>query len=943
MKLPVLSRLLPVLVLVALSTVPASSLENTLVLRATVVPVGTQGATVTFPTGWGREVLNPQLGKDQFRRSTADEYLILVESPGFLVDEESLMETIDPRVNELQSNGLSAAVVPLTPKPLENGLFVRKRVDLKLGSLELSYLVGTVGVPGYRFLVLGWSLRQQFGSLLADVDAILGTLKADPSAPQSRERLRVAQSVVTLDAAAVVVRYPAAFYRKGYSRNPVLLKLQGSDEDLIVSLVEYHGPWLQAAGDLPGELRLSRLTEVGLTPGATGKPLPAAYAEGRNPETANRLGVFWPLGDSGGLEVRVEGRRGFDTLSLVAQDFLRTLTVEVGSLQKALPEKASTPTVRPALGLVARAQRMGLVNDGLVDLFWDSQGEPWVLTEQGAGPLRRGRVDYQVHWDGVEPGVALGAQGALAVREGEIVEVGSSGSTSPELRADVLVAGRGRGGFVLARRPSSDADLAFPWGAGKTQNLVFVGDDGRTTDWGPLAAITQGAYDDGGTLVLVASDRDPVFAPGARVDLTWLREGRVVGRQVWDAVNSIHAAPGGWVVDGSPEGTPGVWLVRADGATTKILGSTGIRVLGWRDQSLWFAFRRNWEAPDSPWDQWSVFALPVSIPTPGLGAPSAREVNETGRRARLDAGYPRLTTRAEALALVTRVRASLWPQGGPTEPGAIDDLLETVLDDGQTLEAGGFRVLTLLLVGSLLDAGAEWVPAEEPSDAFQPSGFKESLFVRVAHAPALIYSALYEEEGWYRPASQMVDDLDGRRLLVGLSPGALQRRQGNLEDPDLPRLLASADAPTLGRWLDDPSRADNRRLRHGVLVALWNRADDRLAPVLARLGDREAGLERLFRLLVAWRTRGYQLEESDFLAVVGASPDEAIPGLKALVQGTHEPMATYFLARAWEFSSYSFGVYNARLCYQTLADDYQAGEALREWASSALTRLESEP
>lgn len=110
-----------------------------------------------------------------------------------------------------------------------------------------------------------------------------------------------------------------------------------------------------------------------------------------------------------------------------------------------------------------------------------------------------------------------------------------------------------------------------------------------------------------------------------------------------------------------------------------------------------------------------------------------------------------------------------------------------------------FALLVALLSDAFLAEGAEWVPGRAwprglPDRAF---GLPSNSYVATYSPAAILSSTLYDDDGYWRPVSEVLAKVEGRELLIGLDAKALRQRHAQSSEAPAWQLLAEAKVAPL--------------------------------------------------------------------------------------------------------------------------------------------------
>lgn len=280
----------------------------------------------------------------------------------------------------------------------------------------------------------------------------------------------------------------------------------------------------------------------------------------------------------------------------------------------------------------------------------------------------------------------------------------------------------------------------------------------------------------------------------------------------WDGHPDVGTASVGWIVNGAPSGRAhGVWHLQPGGALRMLVPGTEMHGVHLDAEGLWFSCQDAegsalWFAPNEVVDRVRASVL----------VPDAAQLEELGESLLRELGTaPR--TRAEVEAALAHLQGLAKRSVGRELPTTAAELDELVLGL-RPVSANGRLVYSLLLAGTALAEGAEWVESRRASwlDWVVAAGsVADHPFAIARHLPSAIVATLDDSEGGAAPAGWLASQLAGRRFLCGVDRQALDAMSATTIPPEFHAAGSPAELVALAR-----SRPTNRFLRNLVYSRL---------------------------------------------------------------------------------------------------------------------------
>lgn len=821
-------------------------------------PIGEHGCSIQLGPAWQRVKLQANLGNDQFvNRGVA---LVLFEQTALAVDEKGLHAALDAICDSMASSVASSAYVGYAQR---NGRSLcQQRLDAVESRVKVSYLISVVHYRTLTVNFLAWAPSSMFPVLKGVVDEAIDSLAADESDAAWVSLNRLVREQAFTDSSMVELGFNPAFWERRPYEEKTLLSLAAGEGDGSCAVFLHSAARdlgeaakanlaaLQAMADPVKDIRQTTIQ-------AQGKPWPALVGRAGEGRGQTVVSVAVAADSRHSLELRLTYPVDEPTAIALARDFLETIAVSYGSDFQAFPEaKAETSDLgEAALALIAAAElevaspwavRSGYrTDDGGLVLLAGKRIDSW---KHGA-PANLFTFADDNFYGTMAPagdGVAL----AEAGKPGRLVRAAAGADAD---WSATLVAGVDGKAFVSVGRVDGSAGRVVP---GQRSELWLRPAKGpaKLLDRfdGPVGAV---AADRSGRVLVAwrASWQDDNGSPETLEICAGAGKARI-DCGAWTAVDTLAGNGAGWLAMGKPlREAYGIYAVGPDGARRLVVSGKDFSLIAGDGERLWFATRRDPDGGQTVWGKSWVYSLPLERAA-RLGADlqpwHAGMLNDLGAGRE----FPNLPDAAAVDGLFDLLDGQAFDRCKRHLPRQAAEI-DAIFDDyhmANEIDAPGMRVLTLVLARYLIHDGALWVPAGGGSPDARAAVGEESRFARNVNLDEVVRSALFDDEGWYRPASSLSRGSDGRPRLVGLDSAALRTWTRDRYASGFAQALATADPQRLAAWLAERGQRENRPLVRAAVEYWLDRGKTAAAEtLLAGLADKQACLATLYRAVMA--------------------------------------------------------------------------------------------
>jgi hypothetical protein len=928
-----------------------------LAVSAGVHEVGSFGATITMDDTWQRTTLDPDLGSDQFASSRGF-YTVILELDGVFERREDFSAVLTDWTSSLDvipeeggakiifesSNGVGRAIRRL--KARFSGMLLAYQLDL-LGRDGLGYMVMTWGSGSNEIDVYDWASRTARSFVFPGPETDWGKL-----AEETEHRFK-------LDRWTVKLSFQESLYTVEPSESPRRFTMSTTDDEVIVHVfLDHMERELEEALDRVVEIidddkvltELSR-GDIELAAGSGRQAILRDTTEGDEYDLAVAI---IPVAENRFLDVRMVSNGTSGHHDLLWQELLATVQVEAPVEVDAFPEVEIKAESNDTLTAAARALleastqmtssdawpgSIRYIDDGLL---LAQEGRRVVLLTPGAEDET---VLYESpEWLAKQSAVRHGEQTLLVGTGNQVFSIVDTQLEPLGFTADALASIDGAR-LLLVRTGEAPELVGFRSLSNPSPAQLIIrdgqGDESVIAELSRLLVSAVAVRPDGGQAVLLARTRslfdltgEPVQARLIEVDLDG-GETRDLGS--WERLQSAAATDHGWLITGEPrQGLNGLYLVTGDGRQELLIsgGAAGLELDG---EDLVFAGTLN--LADDPEDASRTFVYRTKLSEvrrhgPGCQPLAAATLNRISARLGRDQMPPRSSEAVRSiLAAADVICVELTGSKLPVAPGAIDHLLEIISYDDD-LSDGSLELLTVVISGALLDAGATWIDGEPtPASRIGEGRVKESAFAFAIHPGEALLSALFSEDGWWRPVTSILEEAAGRPVLLSCNHEALAQHATELTPAKVRETIEQGSRRQIARMLSD--HPENLYLRRQVYeyLAASGRIKE-LGKLAADFAGSDDGEPKLIDLH-AWLAVRFALESE-------SNPDQLIDDLRQAISSHPDEEAFYLLlGKTYERrASKGYQLYS-RACYDKVLELSSWGN-IAEQAEAALEQLDSQ-
>ena len=922
--------------------------------------IGTLGATIPGDA-WERHTLSADFGPDQFIRADRSFFMVVFESFKLYDERADFMEGLDTFLTGMTVRFPDWKFDPETGYLRSLGFTRATRwVFGEIGSMSLGYEVDLISAgDGVGYVFLSWSPLSDFDALKEQLDRTLSELKlpgpdsewSQRATPTSHKfsfedwtlELRFRDSVFTEGASKPGARYSLVASGGSLAVHIFLDELEG-DADHVLDEVKR----VVAGGDAYQELSRSDLDrDVG-----PGRQL--LMRSGGTPPSDVAIAVIG-LGDDRWVDLRMVSTNRAGHREALWDGLVQSLLITRPEEVDAFPVVAESPTAEPehiepsARQLLEASRDLGAHGSEVVAL----RGSDGLLARDGArlelhSAIGSDDASTEVLYesDRYTPGdvvpwgnriLIVATDGKVsAVADGELQPAGFEADVAAAAGTELLIARNGRREPLLgfAGLPAAGpATILARDGDGKERLVVEL----------PADDVAALAHRPSGDVLVATTPRTELAtddqSSAKRLLLVRDGTGQTVEIGRWDRIDRLEPAPGGWLITGAPSaGRQGVHLVGDAGRSELLLSGDPVG-LSLADGELTFVSGSCLVPADGylPRCVYRADLDRVRELGPTYQPFTSQILNEIGLRVRpqLEGSYvegfpPTREAISEFSAAAEKVAVELAGTGLPRSRAGVDALLSRLSYD-RDLSESGIVLLSVLLTDSLLSDGAMWENAATPALAARGTfGWElKNPFAVGLNPVTAVLSALYEEDGWYRPAQGLLDEARGRTIVLGLDRERVRARVRAAVPPEMEELLRTTRTSQLAAVFE--RKPENVYLRETVYKHLAAHGDFATLATLAEpFATRDDADEADLLPWIATRLRG-ELSPSQ--------AGEAIADLRDAIE--HEPGKTglyLLLGAAYERSTEPDRLALARACYRK-AEETATWGSLHTAAEQALERL----
>ncbi|MEW6745004.1 MAG: hypothetical protein AB1486_19805 [Planctomycetota bacterium] len=892
--------------------------------------------------------------------------MCVVEPEGLLEDAEDHRATLEALVGPILLQGRNGFPGKFTFERTQGPGHSSQHFEVDLRGARVRYESHLLARDGLGYLILMWGQPSQVEDIKGCCAAVVESFRFPGPETEWGKAAESRSHQVSVRGYTIRLAYQESLLKPNTDRRDALVSLSTSDEKLNYFILAAEG-LADADTHLDNVLRVLTRTWPELAEVErgdvllAGRPARRLTTENAAEDPLNFETYAVLLEPQLLLDVRIGVNGPIERRRELIDRFLQSIEITEPPHLDPFP-RVEKPTPAPYLNsceaeLLRASTLLGKLTDS--DTYTVlSDGALLGAHETGVEILRPGEDESETLFtdENFRTRSAVSAADSIYVcaSDGDVWRATGGAAEPAGFRARRIAPGP-RGGLLLVRRAVPREIPGFGFlSPGEDDALLLRDADGREEKLGsfPPSRVDHVQMDGTGRTVLVVLSRPAGSMERAPIRMRVLELGssECVELASWQQVDHLGAAPDGWVVTGRPDDGPtGIYRAQADGSHQLLISGpdvTGVMIAG--DELVFTSQKR---LPGVALGTGNVLAYRVPLAAIRDVGPrcapfhdrllqdiaqatlSALAIDQTDPACFRDrAAVGKFCATADTIA---RQRCGV---GLPTDPAEVDALLGAFAPaaGGQRPQSESVLLLMAVFSECLLQNGAEWV-AEWVEGSQSSLGnlalhgieAHETPFV-VASLPAeVVLSTLYEEEGWWKPATWLLEQMQGRRLLLGTDPFALRRAVEGASEVDIGALCSVPDVEGIERLLEESP--GNVYLRVTVY--------DRLA---------EAGHTVQLRTIAEPWARREPPQTDDVRAFCAAqlelAPDAAscaamVDMLKEAIRRAPDMAALYvLLGRAYELSDREDGTQMARACYQHVIDVFDSGAPERD-AERGLERL----
>jgi hypothetical protein len=943
-------RLLPLLL-----ATPLSLISHT--VFAGVHEIGSFGATITMDDTWQRATLDPDLGSDQFASSRGF-FTVILELDGVFERPEDFSAVLADWTSSLDvipeeggakiifesSNGVGRAIRRL--KARFSGMLLAYQLDL-LGRDGLGYMVMTWGSGSNEIDVYDWASRSARSLVFPGPESDWG------------KRAQVTEHRFRLDRWTVTLAFQESLYAVETSESPRRFTMSTADDEVVVHIFldqmerELEDALERVIEIVDDDQVLTEQSRDDIE-SATGPGRQAILRDVTVGSEYDLAVAMIPVAENRFLDVRMVSNGTAGHHDLLWRELLSAVRTEAPVEVDAFPEVEVAAESNDTLTAAARALleastlmasseawpgSIKYLND---DRILAHEGRQVVLLTLGAEDEETVLYENQ-EWMANQSAARHGEQTLVIDSDNQVHSIVDAELVPLDFTADALASIDGA--RLLVVRTGEDPELlGFESLANPSPAQLIIRDEqgaeSLVTELSRLSLSAVAVRPDGGEAMLLTRTRgiggltgEPERAKLVAVDL---RSGKTREIGSWVSLQSAAATDHGWLITGAPsQGLNGLYLLTDDGRQELLISGTaaGLELSG---NALVYA--SGLRLADDPEDTSRTVVYRSDLRDvrkhgPGCQPLATVILNRIVERLGREQMPPQSSEAAVRgiLAAADAICVELTGTKLPVEPAAIDQLLNIVSYD-EDLSDGSLALLTAMISGALLDAGATWLEGEPiPTRRVNDGRASESGFAFAIHPGEVLLSTLFSEDGWWRPVTSILEEAAGRPLLLSYNHEALEQRVSELTPAEVGDTVEQGSRRQIARLLR--AHPQNLYLREHVYeyLAATGRIKD-LAQLAGTYASSEKGASQLIDLH-AWLSARFALESD-------SSPDQLITDLRqAISRYPNEETFYLLLGKTYERQAKEDHQLYSRACYDKVLELISWGN-IADQAEKALEQLD---
>lgn len=921
--------------------------------------IGQRGAVLRLGKGWTRSKIKAELGENQF--SFDGGFFFVTETLSSLPPKYGARTMAEALLEGMKSGQTSdyefiSATEP-TPYRWSEGFALAYDLIAKESSLDAFYRVIVVQKEDLVYSFIAWGLKANRAKVVRALGALPSALILPPEDSEwSRGRKEQRRTVVTTWGQVNASYAPGtwldydsedAFFALTTPDDQMILEIYAGDEgsfDAHVEMLEDHLP--------SGEVMVRPLLSVELEwRGRRGRQLVA------HTEDSSYTSLVVEISATESIEIRLTSDVEPSWVSSIFEGWLERIDVETIDLGLVFPTSAaeSSPPDRSVASIdawLSKSEWLGTapgVRDGYARALGDgfaTYGRGGVQAVPRADPpewiFADGNRTFSANQLTVLGGHAYYRFGDYLYRlneSNEWIKTPYESLLEIELGGDPF--------FVL--RPEEEFARGFDaLGAYSREQLVRLVDGRRQVrSFDPKRSHLFLVANAAGTAAFIG--RKPRYFDryrrgAAPADcFAHAEDGSEVSLGSWYLIQ-VGPAADGWVVTGEPHeegrasGCVGIYWVRPGEKPELLISGWGFNGVSMDEDTLTVA-----GSPYLPAQTHSSGTAIYRVPLEAVrefgprSAPfSSGTMNALGLEGLESLGQtpPEAFATAESIrAFVLKCRERAKETVGrdlPLGKIEIDAAFSGWIKSPREFDSAGRALLTALITDAFLTGGAEWVTGRHSQFDLptRERWVRSSCFSRADHPGRILESTLHDSDGYYEPISEVENGLNGRRLVLGLDPVAIEERM--LQDPEaeLWPLIEGEPGP-LAAYLDQ--RRDNSYLRYEIYQRL---VQTKRFDVMATIAEPYLDVQTpLFLDLRAWLSGHLQTDNvEDWDAFLDTAR-------RAIEEYPRAPALYLLLGDAYRVRGEDHDDRRAKLCYEKVLELRDDGKLATE-AKASIKEIE---
>jgi len=878
--------------------------------------IGDKGASLQLGPSWTRRKIDQRLGDDQFIHG--NNYIMAIfEIEEALGDEAAFTQVVDRFLELLKAKTSNADVEVSQFEGTHEIGKISARVSTDVSGVAFDYRISLIGKHGLNYVILAWAPTASTG-FETEFKRIANSLRFPaPDSPWGL-KAQITRASFRYGNQRIGVPYRPSLFER-VEREDALLKLQSLDEIIDISFYVSEGydtPESAMTDDRDYFQSILATYKQVYTESLDFNNRSILFAGGKayDQEWVAIQSAYFPLPDRTFLEIRMMTMGEDMAHRVFLEQVVAGLEVQDSGEIDAFPvvEETEEP-VGICRSWPGEAEKLGEIPGYAFSFTWHAE-KAWAITSNQVICLDPNRGESKVVVQSEEHDYRR----RIGTYRGQIVFNSSDYSIRTAGPQQKLLPLKAKAVIQLDQKrhlmvPADEMDHRFDYfgqASPGLDTLVLYGKNDQPRDEIVLPGSWVAGSSSKDGREFLAATQAPWFDAERTVRLSLLRIRGLKTRNAisWQTVRHIANTDDAWLVSGRPlKGADGVYRVDFRSDPEFLIGGEDLVGLAQADGSLILAAR------DPSYSSYSVYRLPLPVETQGW------PIDVTWLNRIADMLAPSALHSAEDIRdLVTQADRTMHDTYGATLPRDTKgfDALLSFMGDSTQLSRSGLILLTAMLTQILMDNGATWLPSAVDLDSLPMTIHAYENAFATLHDPSyLVWSSLFESEGWWDPASSVLDLAQGRAVLLSCDPDIARSHAGDLIPEGLPEIIANQDAQHMAQIILEHKSNEHFRtkLYLQLLVENQNLAQRTVEAVLSQSPELE--LEQTYAMT--------------FRAIDTDRPQDLAQELRDSI-ARHPKQAIFYhlLADEYAASSDPDDIDRARACYIKLLQ-------LRPWGTFA--------